>query len=555
MAEKKTESCHALVPYAKEVAPHYVQTKVLQPEDQQSIIAFGMTGHGKSSFLNLLLGADLDKPVFKTSTGGLSGVSSKTKVTQCVHMSMNGRRLALIDTPGFCDTHRIADNRDKEASLLVEEEGRKFSVNITKAFVLAGRKVSAFIFVYRPDTRFSLEMSEQLKFLEAINFPWEHCILVMTHGDQVYRGVAKEKWYKKLDAELAAKEGVDEQLKSLIQRTTPRYMFVDNRCRDKKYLAAVMERFLGFMREITGRHGPYDNIHFTFFHIEHDREFRSAYKEAIQDASLDRLTAEMKSDFKQLALIGHSLVAKQEEFIKNFRSVIDMVGKKTFTPIVAAATSFGVAAIAAGAIATIVGTALIPVTFGSSAFAVAVGIGSIAGGATVAAGGVGAAAGIPLIKKLKDRAEVKQAQRCLDETTDVVKRFYAQYKLIMGKINEAHPNAVHSLFAHFATIHIHESTVESEDLFETAQELGVFYSLRNEEKNPLSESRVSYTLPVSFSLLASTMNVAQTVGTTISATHVSKGAEEIDATLLRECERTLQKEFNTIKALCITKEV
>ena len=557
MAEQMTESCHALVPYDKEVASHFVEAKVLQPEDQQSMIAFGVTGHGKSSFLNLLLGAE--KPIFETSTGGLSGTASKTKETQCFRISMKGKHLAFVDTPGFCDTHTIADNRHQEASLLVKKESHRFRVNITKAFIEAGKKVSAFIFVYRVDSRLSLEMTEQLKFLEAIKFPWDHCILVMTHGDRVFPSeLPKEKWHKALDAELAVEGRVSEQLTDLIRKTAPRYMLVDSTCRDKKYHKAVMEQFSGFMKQIVDQRGPYENIHFAFFHGEYNKECHSAYMEAIKDrTSLDELKAATRKDFEQLTLIGRSLIAKQEDFIKCFRSVTDMVDKQTFTPVIAAATGFGVAAIAAGAVATGVGIALIPVTFGSSGFAVAVGIASIAGGATVAAGGLGAATGIPLIKKLKDKAEVKKAQSCLEETVDVGKEFYTQYKSIMEKISGdriglEHPNAKHSVFSHLAAIHIHESTDKSEALFETAQELGVFCSLRSKENNPSSQSRSHYTLPVGFSLLASTMDVATTVGTALSATHVSKTSKEIDATLLKECEHALEKEFAAIKTLCIT---
>ena len=554
MAESFPESCHALVPYDEEIVPGFVQAKVLQPEDQQSIIAFGVTGHGKSSFLNLILGADPDKPVFETSSGGLSGTASKTKETQCVSITLKGKRLALVDTPGFCDAQRVTENRDQKFSHIVEEEGLKFRANITKAFIAAGKKVSAFIFVYRVDSRFSLEMTAQFEFLKAINFPWDHCILVMTHGDRVYPRIAKEKWYEAFEAELPRLGKEHEQLKDLMRKTTPRYMLVDNTCRDKKYHETVMKRFLALMEQIADRRGPYENIHFAFFSGQYDRECYSAYMDAIKDrTTLAKLGAATSEEFKQLARIGHSLIAKQEEFIKNFQGIIDMVGKKTFTPVVAAATGFGVAAIAAGVVATIIGTALIPVTFGSSAVAVVVRVGSIAGGAAVAAGGVGAAAGIPLIKKLKNRAEVMRTQRCLDETTETVKRFYEKYKLIMNKISDLHPNTKHSLFAHFAAIYIHQSTVKSEALFETAHELGVFCSLRNKENNPSLESRVPYILPVSFSLLASTMDVAQTVGGTLSVTRVSRSAIDIDATLLKECEHTLQKEFNAIKALCITR--
>ena len=540
------------------MVPGFIEAKVLQPEDQQSIIAFGVTGHGKSSFLNLILGAELDKPVFKTSARGLSGIASKTKETQCFPITMNGRRLALVDTPGFCDTQRMADNRGKEFNFIVETEGQQFRVNITKAFIAAGKKVSAFIFIYRVDSRLSLEMTAQLQFLEDIKFPWDHCILVMTHADQAFPDVDKEKWYEALDAELPTLGEDYKQLKGLMQKT-PHYMLVNNNCRDKTYHETVMKRFLEKMEEIARKRGPYENIHFAFFSGEYDRECHSAYMDAIKDrTSFNKLKAATEEDFKQLALVGSSLIVKQEEFIKTFRGVIDMVGKKTFTPVIAATTGFGVAAIAAGIVATFVGVALIPVTFGSSAAAVGVGIGSIVGGVAVGAGGLGAAAGIPLIKKLKDKAEVKKAQSCLDETVDTVKRFYARYKSIMEKISEdrigrEHPNAKHSLFSHLAAIHIHESTDKSEALFETAQELGVFCSLRYKENDPSSQSKLCYALPIGFSLLASTMDVAQTVGTALSATNVSEASKEIDATLLKECERTLEKEFAAIKTLCITR--
>ena len=137
--------------------------------------AIGITGEGKSSFLNVLSG----KNIFKTSSNG----NSETQTIQHVNFDFNGNSFVAIDTPGLDDS---VDNAKKIKDLkkLIHEYP-------TLKCLLIVKKYNTF--------RLSLSLQESIKiFMEAFpkeNF-WEHVIVINTFSnpnDQSFREYIKKK--------------------------------------------------------------------------------------------------------------------------------------------------------------------------------------------------------------------------------------------------------------------------------------------------------------------------------------------------------------------------
>ena len=81
---------------------------MVESTSEKTVIAFGITGSGKSYTLNLLAGIDPsdsddeDNIIFKTAAG-----VSVTKYPSCAKVRLNSKikdRVNLVDVPGMCDT-------------------------------------------------------------------------------------------------------------------------------------------------------------------------------------------------------------------------------------------------------------------------------------------------------------------------------------------------------------------------------------------------------------------------------------------------------------------
>ena len=124
--------------------------------------AIGITGEGKSSFLNILSG----KNKFSISSKG----NSETQTVQHVSFSFNGTSFVAIDTPGLDDS---VDNSKK-----IKDLKRLISVYPTLKCLLIVKKYNNF--------RLSLSIQESIKvFMEAFpkkNF-WDHVIVINTFSN------------------------------------------------------------------------------------------------------------------------------------------------------------------------------------------------------------------------------------------------------------------------------------------------------------------------------------------------------------------------------------
>ena len=85
--------------------------------DQLNIIAFGVTGHGKSTFLNFISKEEL----FETSQGVYDIVSctkeAKSHLINLPEPFGQFKILKVTDTPGLFDTERLEREQDRSVCL------------------------------------------------------------------------------------------------------------------------------------------------------------------------------------------------------------------------------------------------------------------------------------------------------------------------------------------------------------------------------------------------------------------------------------------------------
>ena len=563
--ESDVDSLLTSVQYGRQEESRYIASHTLKSSSQQSVVAFGVTGHGKSTFLNFIL----RRKRFESSQGLFGALISVTKVAESESITVEGRQLLLIDTPGFMDTQQIEDSENRSANETVQTESEDFKKNILHAYLEAGEEVAAFVLVYSLTARWSFDVTQMTNFLKSLSFPWNHCIIVLTHGDHPFKGKTEDERYEEL-TEAMAKEVLPKQLKKLIKDSSDRVVIVEStRPEDDNYYRNVMKKLLDQINDILKENrGPFKNPHFLRFAKKCRKSREEEYKALLEHRFLDGLEAETKDDFKKFKPVGAEIAKVQTEFIGHLHKVAEMFDNKTFTPGVAAAAGFGAAAIAAGVVATVVGVGLIPATLGFSVAAVGVGIGSIAGGVAVATGGVGLASLPPIVKKLKNRLEIKKAQASYDKAIKAVERLYELYEQIMKEIkrsNIASDHNVDLLFAHLAGVHMHDRKVNGENLCKQAENLAIYHKIRKQAKvadltqpddkkdsdATVASSTASFALPVGFNLLARGFDVAHTIGATVEVTQVSKKSKEADTRLLRDsCIAILENEMHTIMKLC-----
>jgi GTP-binding protein EngB required for normal cell division len=546
----------AKLPLTRQETEEYLATNALKTSSQKSVVVFGMAGHGKNTFLNFIIrqkGSDTRQEIFSVD-------KSVTKETVTTPALVEGQQFLLIDTPGFMDTERIEDSIERSPDMVMLCESEDFRRNILRAYLDAGEEVGAFILVYSLTARWTAEVTQMMEFLESVSFPWDHCIVVLTHGDHSFPNMPEKERYKALK-EAIANDKLPNQLKQLIKNSNDRALIVESsRTNDKEYYHSVMKKFLAL---ISGIPGPYSNPHFLHFAQLVKKSQQSAYKAVLQDKkSLSALEAKTRVDFENFQSTVEEVSIAQKEFIEYLHKIADMINTKIFTPRVTAAAGFGAAACVAGIAAILLGVGLLPVTFGASTAAVT-------GGVVVAAGGVGAATIPPIIKWLRNHSEYPKVQKSFAHAIVIMEGLYQLYQKIMQKIQEDslghnHPEVHSLLFAHLAGVHMHGVKDKGDELCETAENLTVYHRLRKQAKEQsesgskssnsdfkLMETSPNYAIPVGFNLLARGFDVAYTVGTTVEVAQISKESKKIDTQILRDtCIVTLEKEMHTIKLLC-----
>ncbi|XP_030287740.1 GTPase IMAP family member 7-like [Sparus aurata] len=160
------------------------------------IVILGKTGAGKSSLANTIFGEDEFK-IYHTLSSGTTKCQANTR-------SVNGRRITLIDTPGFFDTHRSEEELKPEMVRCITE---------------CAPGPHAFLIVLKVE-RFTEHEQEVIKKIQE-NFSEDalkYAVIVFTHGDQLPEGETIENFVSQ-----------NKNLRDLVEKCGGRCHVVDNR--------------------------------------------------------------------------------------------------------------------------------------------------------------------------------------------------------------------------------------------------------------------------------------------------------------------------------------
>ncbi|XP_006808465.1 GTPase IMAP family member 7-like [Neolamprologus brichardi] len=147
-------------------------------ESARRIVVLGKTGAGKSSIANTLCG----EPAFKVNHTPNSGTSE----CQTKFMSVSGRMVLFIDTPGFFDTDRPEEEMKSEIVRCITECAPGPHVFL---IVLKMEK-------YTEHEKAVIDKINQYFSDEALRFT----IIIFTHGDQLPEGMKIEEFVNESEA-------------------------------------------------------------------------------------------------------------------------------------------------------------------------------------------------------------------------------------------------------------------------------------------------------------------------------------------------------------------
>ncbi|XP_074518478.1 GTPase IMAP family member 7-like [Halichoeres trimaculatus] len=160
------------------------------------IILLGKSGAGKSSLANTIFGEN----AFNINSTPLSDTSLSKAKTR----SVQGRRITLIDTPGFFDTERSEEEMKPEMVRCIAE---------------CAPGPHAFLIVLKVEKFTAQEQAVMEKLRQSFSEEaLRYSVVVFTHGDQLPEDISIEEFVKQ-----------NKNLRDLVQKCGGRCHVVDNR--------------------------------------------------------------------------------------------------------------------------------------------------------------------------------------------------------------------------------------------------------------------------------------------------------------------------------------
>jgi len=175
----------------------------LESECKYSLMVTGVTGNGKSAFCNFL---SCSNTAFETG----SGFASITDKSAAAIITLQGIRLKLIDTPGFCDDYDDEDEHMKEFG---------------EALILASKGVNAIGLVISAKSRYTTNEKTTIDKLSQFQELWPFMFIIFTHANCL--GVSEEDQKKTLQSNFEAKR-CPAALNELMQKVSNRYILVES---------------------------------------------------------------------------------------------------------------------------------------------------------------------------------------------------------------------------------------------------------------------------------------------------------------------------------------
>ena len=169
-----------------------------------TLLVTGVTGSGKSSLCNFL---SCSKTAFETA----NGFASITEKSAAAIITMQGKRVKLIDTPGFCDDYETEEEHMEEL--------------ISDAVVLASKGVNAIGLVINAMERYTTNERSTIEQISQYQELWSYMFIIFTHARSL--GVSEEDQHKQLHSNLKASR-CPESLKDLMQKVSDRYILVES---------------------------------------------------------------------------------------------------------------------------------------------------------------------------------------------------------------------------------------------------------------------------------------------------------------------------------------
>ena len=305
--------------------------ELLDFPDVVSVVTVGVTGHGKSQFLNFLCKSDekfaipsgysVGSCMFNVPSG--HSVGSCTKSVSKALLSVKDKTYHLIDTAGLLNTEGVFElfregNSIQEISSII---GNDTESHLKDALLLAGKMLHVFLFVYNPTCKWTMEMEVSMKILENI-ISWDHTILVLTHALDAFGRKTEEDMLKELEQYQGSSE-CPRGYKWLLDKIQNRIVIVESEHweQDESHYKEVKHQLLACIDNISSKSQGIKNVQFLEARKKEADKLLEEYKVSKFRATFSTVAAEYKSAYDEVQAKARELVPVMDQLIGCLKDV------------------------------------------------------------------------------------------------------------------------------------------------------------------------------------------------------------------------------------------